>query len=103
MSSKFIKATSGWIPVSVLLLLAAAFVTGNPRATAPAGTQVGEAPLTELHGQIRSTLRDVDSVRYLMDSLVDVPERVELIIDAGIPSGTKAPGRSKLLQGFDHG
>lgn len=102
MSSKFIRITSGWIPVSVLLLFAAALVTGGPQTGLPGEPAGIDAPAAELHEQIRSTLRDVDSVRILVDSVGQLPDRVELIIDAGIASGGKAPGAPKLLKGFDH-
>ena len=103
MSRKFIRITSGWIPVSVLLLFAAALVTGGePQSGLQNQPTVVDVPSAELHEQIRSTLRDVDSVRVLVDSLGYLPDRVELIIDAGISSGSKAPGSPKSLRGFDH-
>ena len=102
MRRKFIKVTSGWIPVSVLLLFAAAFVTGEPRGDRQGEIAVIDVPSAELHGEIRSTLRDVESVRYLVATITSVPARVERLVDAGIASGIKASGRPKLLGGFDH-
>ena len=102
MSRKFIKVTSGWIPVSVLLLCTVALVTGGQGADVQAEAAVLETPSVDLHTRIQSTLKDMESVRQLAGPLGHLPYRVELIIDASISSAQKAPGGSKLLQGFEH-
>ena len=102
MRSKFIKITSGWIPVSVMLLFAASLVTGDPRSGLRGESAVTDAPPADLHEEIRSTLKNARSVRTLVDSLGHLPGQVELIIDAGVSSAGKAPRGAGFARGYDH-
>ena len=90
MSQKFIQLTSGWIPVSVMILLAAALIMGRGEPlqaqetiplAAPA-TNVVVPGLLDSNDQIR-----LDSIRLLVDSVLPVPETIEISIGATIRTG----------------
>lgn len=72
MSKRFIQLTSGWIPIAVLLLLAAALVSGEPRTgLAKAVTVAPTAPAA-----------DVESVTLMLRSMVEMPSEVAVSLDA---------------------
>ena len=102
MDRKFIQITSGWIPVFVLVLLAAALVSGGLPGTPVADTDPTDGPLASLHVEIRETLKDAESVRQLVDSLAYVPARIERVIDASMPSADAAPDGPISVLEFDN-
>jgi hypothetical protein len=72
MSKRFIQLTSGWIPVAMLLLLAAALVSGEPRTDlAKAVTAAPTAPAT-----------DVEAVTLMLRSIVEMQSEVTGNLDA---------------------
>ena len=89
MSQKFIRLTSGWIPVSVLVLLAAALIMGRDgslqareAAPAPAATVVVPG-LLDSNDQVR-----LESIRMFVDSALPVPETIEISFGATIRTGS---------------
>ncbi len=87
MSKKFIQLTSGWIPVSVLLLFAAALVMGQdtsrlpqeiPLPTAPTAAVV-EPGLLDPNDHVR-----LEAIRFFLDSLLPMPESISITIGATI-------------------
>ena len=66
MSKRFIQLTSGWIPVAVLLLLAAALVSGEPRTDL--AQPVTAAP--------KVSAADVQAVTSMLRSIVEMQSEV---------------------------
>ena len=90
MSQKFIRLTSGWIPVSVLILLATALIMGRDDSlqareaaapAAPAATVVAPG-LPDSNDQVR-----LESIRKFEDSVLPVPEIIEISFGATIRTG----------------
>lgn len=72
MSKRFIQLTSGWIPVAVLLLLAAALVSGEPRTDLAKGvTAAPTAPAA-----------DVEAVTLMLRSIIEMQSEVAGNLDA---------------------
>ena len=72
MSKRFIQLTSGWIPVAVLLLLAAALVSGEPRTDmTQAVTAAPTAPAA-----------DSEAVTSMLRSIVEMQSEVAGNLDA---------------------
>ena len=79
MSKEFIRLTSGWIPVSVLLLFAAALVWGPVGASSREGSAPHSAPAAPVvaphlldpneRASLQSALDIADSVLPLADSI----------------------------------
>ena len=84
MRNRFIQLTSGWIPVSVLLLFAAALVAGQDRANlspdasaAPVASELTvSVTLLDLNDQAR-----LAAIRNIAASAIPLSERIELAID----------------------
>ena len=93
MSKRFIQLTSGWIPVSVLLLFAAALVTGQTDDDAMPGIkgQGVKVSVTEKRPAAAATIlggrvqEDLHTVRYLVGSIRQLSEEGELTIDVRMP------------------
>jgi len=89
MSKKFIQLTSGWIPVSVLLMFVVALVTGQARANLPSEIKATPAPMVTtsinvvLHSQMFEKL---ETLPLVIDTLLALPAEIELSIDATIRS-----------------
>jgi len=100
MSKRFIEITSGWIPVSVLLLFTAALVTGQAQANLPDEAKSSSMPAAAASFNFvlnKDTLRNVEAVPLVIDSILALPSEFELSIEARILSGKDdASGRSKL-------
>lgn len=87
MSKKFIQLTSGWIPVSVLLLFAAALVMGQDRSGLPQESlplaaptvAVAEPGLLDHNDHVR-----LEAVRLFVDSALPMPETIKISIGATI-------------------
>ena len=81
MRNRFIKMTSGWIPVSVMLLFAAALVTGQTRTgLAP---ETGPLPAVSALSGSTSLLDPNDkarlaSIRYFVDTVLPNSENVDV-------------------------
>lgn len=72
MSKRFIQLTSGWIPVVVLLLLAAALVSGEPRTDmTQAVTAAPTAPAS-----------DLEAATLMLRSIVEMQSEVAGNLDA---------------------
>jgi hypothetical protein len=87
MSKKFIQLTSGWIPVSVLLLLAAALVTGQAQANLPVEAKAVPAPVSSASVSIIVTgkiFERIDALPIDLHSVWKLPAEIQLRIDAGI-------------------
>jgi len=102
MSKRFIQLTSGWIPVAVLLLLAAALVSG-----ASGEERVGAAPPEPAAPDVPFSLLDAatgehaETVTLVLRSLVEMPSEVSLNLDAKIllPDGELEAVRFRNLPG----
>ena len=87
MSKKFIQMTSGWIPVSVLLLFAAALVTGQARANLPAEIKSAPAHFATISIEHVVNSKLIDRLEVLpgtLESDITLPSEIELIIDTKI-------------------
>ena len=102
MSKKFIHLTSGWIPVSMLCLLAIALVTGQARANLDAGDAA--APFTSSGiPSIQAPPEDIETLRLWVEAYLDVPDRIQLTIDATLQSPASSRRWGLLRgQGADH-
>ena len=99
MSNKFIQLTSGWIPVSVMLLFAAALVMGQDRTGLPQENLLLASPtvpvatpgLLDPNDHVR-----LESIRMFVDSVLPMPESIEISIGATIRTGkaTEPAGES---------
>ncbi len=84
MRKRFIELTSGWIPVSVLLLFAVVLVAGQAsanlptdiRAVAPTGIASPADPV--LHGEL---VLKLERAWLLADKVLLLPEGIGLVID----------------------
>ena len=86
-SKRFIQLTSGWIPVSVLLLFAAALVSGQDRAEPPAphsvpSISIDTPGLLDVDDRMR-----IESIRLFVDAILPMPETVEISISPAITAG----------------
>jgi hypothetical protein len=91
MRKRFIQLTSGWIPVSVLLLFATALVLGQDRS----GMQEEGVPFAEpeasvvTHGFLDSNDRTrLESIRRFVDTVLPMPESIEISIGTNTDAGT---------------
>jgi hypothetical protein len=90
MKNQFIQLTSGWIPVSVLVLLAIALITGQARANLP--NELIAAPVLVTSPTITvvltaSMLKKLETLPVMVDTLVALPGNLEVHIDARILTG----------------
>lgn len=96
MSKQFIQMTSGWIPIAVLALLAAALIAGQARANlpqehspAPLSTAPAPAPVKILLNT--RMLQKLDVLPAVADRLLDMSINIELRIDNRILRGDVSP------------
>ncbi|MDA0678868.1 MAG: hypothetical protein O3A13_00665 [Proteobacteria bacterium] len=84
MKKRFIQLTSGWIPVSVLLLFTVALIAGQARANLPGDLRAEPVPAAT------STIDDVTGVKLrwspetlplIVESLPVLPYGFEIAID----------------------
>ena len=86
MSKKFIQMTSGWIPVSLLVLFAAAFALGPARAGMPAedGPKADEPSLATVTVVVdQQMLEHLQVLPMVADALLNLPQGIEVRFDAG--------------------
>lgn len=77
MSNTFIRLTSGWIPVAVMLLFAATLVVGQNRAVSPdVRESSGRTSPLDLDNRAR-----LATLRHIGGSISLFSENVELTID----------------------
>lgn len=87
MRKQFIRITSGWIPVSILALLAIALIAGQARANLPKDLVTAQIPLattslgTALNAEL---LRKPESLPTSVNTLLIVPENINLRLDTKI-------------------
>jgi hypothetical protein len=89
MKKQFIQLTSGWIPVSVLLLFTVALVAGQARANLP--NEIKAAPMPVVTTSINIVLssgvsKKLEALPLVVDTLLALPSDIELGIDARIVS-----------------
>jgi hypothetical protein len=102
MSKRFIQLTSGWIPVAVMLLLAAALVSGAPREDRVDGTPaVPATPELPINLLDSATGAHAENVTLVLRSFVEMPSEVSLNRDAKIlpPGGELEAVRFRNLPG----
>jgi hypothetical protein len=90
MSKRFIHLTSGWIPVSMLCLLAVALVEGQARANLPA-TVIAPAQVADATDRSPA---EPDLLRLWVDTHLSVPKEIRVTIDAAL----SAPARTWSLK-----
>ena len=95
MRQRFIELTSGWIPVSVLLLLATGLIAGQPRAE----QSVETSPLPETVQFLdHNDQARLATIRHIVDSVLPVPESLHVTIDVTVsPAGNDAPANTNRL------
>ena len=100
MSKRFIELTTGWIPIAVLMLFAAALVTEQASANLPSGLVTLPATTETPHSRFEGPYgRDVDEIAVILESIVELPSDVRLILDATIlipDAGASVPVRGAL-------
>ena len=89
MKKQFIQLTSGWIPVSVLLLFTIALVAGQARANLP--NEIKAAPIPAVTTSINivlssDVLKKLEALPIVVDTLLALPSDFELGIEARITS-----------------
>ena len=103
MKKQFIRLTSGWIPVSVLILFTVALVAGQARANLP--NEIKAAPMLPTTTSITvvltsDMLRKLESLPLVVDTLLELPADLEFVYDRSIAScrtsaNTRHRGRSR--------
>ncbi len=109
MKKQFIRLTTGWIPVSVLLLFTIALIAGQARANLP--SEIKAAPVLPVLTTSVSVVRGADmsekleALPHLLDTVLALPSDSDVSInadtltldssgDGSSPSRPKAPCRS---------
>ncbi|MGI9202814.1 MAG: hypothetical protein ACR2Q3_02320 [Woeseiaceae bacterium] len=89
MSKQFIQMTSGWIPIAVMVLLAAALIAGQARANLPYEHRSAPVPAAVPVKIVLNTemLKRLDALPAVVDSLLAMPINIELRIDTRILRG----------------
>lgn len=100
MSKRFIELTTGWIPIAVMMLFAAALVTEQGSANFPGGLAALPATPETPHSRFEGPHgRDVDEIAVMLESIVELPSDLRLILDATIlvlDAGAGAPANGAL-------
>ena len=97
MREKFIQMTSGWIPVSVMCLLAIALVTGQASANLAAADPA--VPPVSVTAQPDK----VDQMRLWVDAYLDLHDHVEITFDAAFHAPAKSwRWQPERAEGIDH-
>lgn len=97
MRKQFIQLTSGWIPVSVLLLFTIALVAGQARANLPNEIKAAPVPAatTSINVVLSSDmLKKLEALPLVVDTLLTLPSGIELRIDGRINSPHDSDERS---------
>jgi hypothetical protein len=88
MRNQFIQLTSGWIPLSVLLLFAIALITGQARGNVP--TEIQATPVPPVVTTSIDVVPDSDMLKKLetlpsvADKIMALPFDLEISIEAGV-------------------
>jgi hypothetical protein len=101
MKQQFIQLTSGWIPVSVLVLFTVALVAGQARANLP--NEIKAAPVPAITTSVNIVLHadvlgKLEAFPVVVDTLLSLSSDLEVSVDAGIISpfdGGEHSSRSK--------
>jgi len=99
MKNQFIRKTSGWIPVSVLVLFAIALVAGQARANLPneiKGALLPAATATTIVVLRSDMSSGFDALPVAIDTLSVGPSELEAGSDAGITSLRDSADRLSL-------
>ncbi len=94
MKKQFIQATSGWIPVSVLVLFTIALVAGQARANLPNEIKAASVPAITTSVNIvlsADALRKLEALPLVVDKLLALPFDLEVTLD------------TRFLSPFDRG
>lgn len=100
MHKQFIQLTSGWIPVSVLVLFTAALVAGQARANLPNEIKAVPVPAVTTSVSIvlnADVLQKLEVLPLAVDTLLALPSGLDVGINASINSpfdGDKQSSRS---------
>lgn len=81
MRKRFIRLTSGWIPVSVLALFVVALVAGQARANLPNEIKAAPVPSSTTAITIvltRDMLQKLRSLPLFVDTLLELPADLDL-------------------------
>jgi len=101
MQKQFIQLTSGWIPVSVLVLFTAALVMGQARANLSNEIKAVPVPAVTTSVSIvlnADILQKLEALPLAVDTLLALPSDLDVSINASINSpfdGDKHSSRSK--------
>jgi len=90
MSKQFIQMTSGWIPIAVMGLLAAALIAGQARANLPHEHRAVPVPAATAPVNIvlsTQMLKKLDALPTVVENLLAMPIDIELRIDTRILRG----------------
>lgn len=80
MSKRFIQLTSGWIPVTLTLLLATVLIAGQPSAAVSPESRVQPTvSIPDENDQAR-----LASIRHFVDTEQPMPERVQVTFDVSV-------------------
>lgn len=95
MSKRFIQLTSGWIPVTLTLLLATLLIAGQPGAAKPPQSRVQPAvSIPDENDHVH-----LASIRHFVDTGLPMPERVQVTIDVSIyPVSEDMPATTDRLE-----
>jgi hypothetical protein len=90
MKNRFIQLTSGWIPVSVLLLFTIALVAGQARANLP--NELKAAPVPTITTSVNivlnaEMLRQLESLPLVVDTLLALPLDISVRSAIVLPAG----------------
>ncbi len=87
MRKQFIQLTSGWIPVSVLGLFAAALVAGQARANLPNEIRAVPAITTSVNVVLNDDmLQRLEALPIALGTLIALPSDLGVSIDIGFIS-----------------
>jgi hypothetical protein len=97
MKDQFIRLTSGWIPVSVLVLFTIALIAGQARANLPHEVTAAPAHSTETTwknvGLSSDMVMKLHTLPLAIDTLLALPSDLEPGFDVGIIEPGKADNR----------
>jgi len=88
MKKQFIRLTSGWIPVSVLVLFTIALIAGQARANLPGeikATPVLPVLTTSVNVLLSSNMPEkLESLPHMVDTVLALPSDLDVSVDATI-------------------
>lgn len=85
MKKQFIRLTSGWIPVSVLVLFTIALIAGQARANLPGEIKATPVFPASVNLVLSSDmLKRLESLPHMVDTVLALPSDLEVSVDATI-------------------